>query len=149
MSHVALGGVKGCTKPNCGLRAPLNRHHRAHQALWIGVWAWRHGEKRFRSFIQRYHEFRSEDTVLICQDHHAEIHMIYDSIIASDVVGRGKPLSQYSWKQARILMEKLEIACSEWLLLETGGIDSRVYEKLKKMHRGLAKARAKRKKSRG
>jgi hypothetical protein len=144
---VSLGEVKGCAKPKCVLRAPLNRHHRRHEALWLSVWAHRGKEPKYRALVKRYHEFREEDWERICECHHAEIHLIYDMVIADDMARTGLPLYLYSWKQANILMDKLEQACLTWLALETPGIDSKLYERTKKMWRGLQNKQAQRRHS--
>lgn len=151
MTALPFGAVKGCSKPNCGLAAPINRHHKKHEALWLHVWAHRAAEHepQYKEFIKRYHEYREEDIVRICMDHHAEIHMIYDLIIAKDTADTGIPLYLYSWKQARILMQKLENACLIWLQQESPGIDSRIYEANKEMWRGLQKKSARRRNKRG
>src|SRR5215204_1003733 len=125
---IGLAGLRGCSKPNCRLRAPLNRHHRRHEAIWLSAWAHRRGEPKYREMVARYWEFRSEDIVVICLNHHAEIHMTYDTIIAEDMAKTGLPLYLYSWRQAKILMDKLDTACALWLLAETPGVDSRIYE---------------------
>ena len=137
--------VSGCTKPSCTHRAATHRHHRAHEALWFGPFAHRRGEPRWEAFVLRYHEFRSEDVVNICAAHHAEIHAIYDKIIAEDTAGTGLRLYLYSWKQANVLMEKMRLACAEWLLQATPGLDSDIYERSKKLRRGLLQSRAKKK----
>lgn len=143
--HLPLAEVSGgCTKPNCGHRAALNRHHKAHEALWLGAWAHRGLEPKWRAFVKRYYEFRPEDTVRVCLPHHAEIHSIYDEIIADDMAKTGLPLYLYSWKQGRILMQRLTNACEAWLFQETPGIDSVVYEQTKRVRRKLLKQRARR-----
>jgi hypothetical protein len=136
--------VGGCAKPDCGHRAPLNRHHKAHEALWLGAWAHRGQEPQWQRFIARYHEFREEDCVKLCLPHHAEIHSVYDEIIASDIARTGLPLYLYSWKQARILMKQLHEACETWLLQPSPGIDSDTYESTKKLRRALLKRQARR-----
>lgn len=139
--RVSLASVPRCTKPNCGHRAPLNRHHKAHEALWLGAWAHRSQEAQWKAFVKRYYEYREEDIVRICLPHHAEIHAIYDEIIAEDLALVGLPLYLYSWSQGRRLMRKLRAACDQWLLDDTPGIDSEVYEQTKKLRRSLLKKR--------
>lgn len=145
--RVSLANVTsgGCRKPNCGHRAPLNRHHKAHEALWLGAWAHRGSEPKWKAFVKRYYEYREEDTVRICLPHHAEIHSIYDAIIADDIAQTGLRLYLYSWKQARILMRRLTDACDQWLVTETPGVDSEIYEATKKMRRKLLHKKARRK----
>lgn len=145
---VALSGVavEGCAKPNCKWnRAPLHRHHKRHQALWFGPWAWRGAEKAWRQFVQRYNEYRPKDIVRLCSYHHAEIHSIYDVIILSDVARLQRSLYKYTWPQGHRLMRKLEDACDEWLKKETPGIDSEIYGSTRMLRRKLLKKAIKKK----
>lgn len=134
----------GCSKPECGHRAPCNRHHKSHEALWLGAWAHRGVEPKWIAFVERYYEFREEDCVKICLPHHAEIHALYDEIIADDVARTGIPLYLYSWKQGEILMTRLRTACDLWLQSPSPGLDSAEYERNKKLRRALLKRRARR-----
>lgn len=114
-----------CAKLDCnsGSRT-LHRHHRKHQAMWIGVWRVRRaGEEKFLKFCYNYHAFLRKDWDRICDRHHAEIHLIYDMIIQQDVARVGRPLAHYSWAQAEKLMAKLEATCVEWLKKDTPGLD--------------------------
>lgn len=143
---VSLRGVpskRGCAKPQCKwLGHPLHRHHRGHQKLWFGPWAHRSREPQWKAFVARYYEFRQEDVCLICDNHHAEIHSIYDRIIAEDMAATGLPLYLYSWKQGKILMSKLEAACAQWLHQVTPGIDSKLYGQTKRLLRRAHRKRA-------
>lgn len=132
-----LANAEGCTKPNCGHRAALNRHHRGHEALWFGPFAHRATEAKWQLFIERYKAFREEDIVRICIFHHAEIHSIYDKIINEDIQITGLALYLYSWRQAEALMRKLRRACAEWLKRETPGLDPDSYESSKALRRSL------------
>lgn len=127
----------GCAKPNCGNRAAIHRHHRAHEALWFGPWAHRRGEPKWEAFCRRYADFREEDIVHICAPHHAEIHSIYDRIITEDIATTGLNLYLYSWRQASILMDKLRVTCAQWLVTDTPGIDSGIYEQTRMLRRSL------------
>ena len=131
---------RGCVKPKCktGSRS-LNRHHVRHQGMWLGVWAGRRrGEPRWIEFVKRYWSFHRDDVRYLCANHHAEIHSIYDDIIAEDRAKVGKPLYDYSWKQAEALMDKLEAAFNVWIRLESRGISSKNYGKTKKARRQKA-----------
>lgn len=139
-----LSRVGGCRKPSCTHRAPINRHHRAHEALWLTSWAHRHKEPKFQEFVRRYYEFREEDIVRICMPHHAEIHSIYERIVEEDRLRTGRPLYMYSWAQMRRLSIALRDACARWLLEETPGIDPAVYEKTKRLRRTLIRKRLRR-----
>lgn len=110
--------------------------------MWLGVWAFRHREPAWRAFVKRYYEFRKTDTVDLCRRHHTEVHAEYDKIIAHDLAKVGRPLSKYSWPQARHLMAKLEEYCLEWLQRPTPGMDSEVYDDIKRLRRRVLKKRA-------
>lgn len=110
----------------------------------MGAWAHRGQEPKWKAFVKRYYEYREEDIVRICLPHHAEIHSIYDAIIADDMARTGLPLYLYSWKQGKILMRRLTDACAEWLTQETPGIDHKIYEATKKTRRGRLRKNARR-----
>lgn len=138
ISLVDVPSVVGCAKHGCSCNshALLQRHHRSHEAMWIGIWAKRRrGETRFEALKKRYHEFRPEDVVLVCNVHHPEIHQIYDEIIRRHKFSLEKGLSQYTWAEADILMALLRKACDEWLTTETPGIES---EELNRQRRARA-----------
>lgn len=129
---ISLKGVKvfrGCSKPNCRTGSTtINRHHRKHEAMWLGIWASRRkGEPEWKEFVDRYWQFLEEDIEVICVSHHAEIHVIYDEIIKSDLGMRSKPLSKYTWDEAHELMTKLDKACHKWIKNDTPGISSELY----------------------
>ena len=132
--------VDRCAKPGCSGGGPVDRHHKAHEALWFAPWAHReHGthydRAKWKQFVQRYAEFRESDIVRLCRAHHTEIHAIYDAIIADDVAKTGMRLYLYSWKQGRILMQRLTDACDKWLTQITAGLDSDYYERTKERRR--------------
>ncbi len=122
-----------CAKFRCKTGAhTLHRHHRKHEAMWIGVWvARRAGEEKFYEFTQRYHAFDKRDWTVVCANHHAEIHLIYDEIIKKDKLKTGRPLSKYSWTQAEKLMDKLEATCLLWLKKDTPGLSPEELNKLR------------------
>lgn len=108
--------------------------------MWFGVWAgkrgaflldWRHkgkilwprpAQERWRKFVERYHKFLREDTLILCDRHHAEIHDRYDKIIERHKQRTGKNLAAYSWNDAEDLMNELEAECLKWLEKKTPGI---------------------------
>jgi hypothetical protein len=148
MPKISLRGVRvlrGCEKPNCSTGvSTLNRHHKRHEAMWRGVWSKRRrGEPAWDKFLKRYFEFRPEDTVVVCESHHAEIHVLYDQIIKADRDERGKNLSQYSWSEARQLMTRLEDCCLEWLDYISPGISSELYGRTKDQQRKIKNIRSK------
>ena len=105
--------------------------------MWLGVWRRRDGQTEWEEFKKRYWEFREEDCQDLCAMHHAEVHKLYDEIIAQDVAAVGRPLSKYSWEQANRLMDKLEAAFVEWFAKETPGIDDKKYGKYKNLRRRI------------
>ncbi len=122
-----------CAKLDCDTGSyTLHRHHRKHQAIWLGIWAGRrNGEKKFSLFVTRYHEFNPKDWTRLCASHHAEIHLIYDGIIRRDQWFTRRSLSQYSWVQAEKLMMKLEAVCVDWLKKKTPGSSTEALTKLR------------------
>lgn len=142
-----------CAKPSCPVasHSRLQRHHKGHQRMWFGIWASRRkGEKRWQAFVARYNRFDPRDVVLICENHHAEIHSIYDKIIANDRAAQTNiPLSQYNWTQAIRLMAKLTAACGKWLQKETPGIDSASFGETRKVYQSMLKKNACRAQRRG
>lgn len=130
----SLAEVKtaGCAKPGCKGRI-LQRHHKRHQAIWLGIWASkRRTEAKWKKFVHDYHAFLEADCVRICDVHHAEIHMLYDVIIQQDQDRTKRRLEDYTWKQADKLMAKLVSVCDRWLQVESKGLSSRVYDKHKR-----------------
>lgn len=79
------------------------------------------GGDRYDAFKRSYEEFRSEDTEYLCASHHAEVHYLYDKIIASHKVRTMKRLSDYSWEQAENLMDQFEKAFEKWKERKTPG----------------------------
>ena len=129
-----------CAKPGCSVASHtrLQRHHKRHPAMWLGIWASRRrGEKRWEEFIARYYKFLPEDVVLICDSHHAEIHSLYDKLITKDRAHTQIAFSKYSWVQAVCLMNKLEQLCNEWLKRESPGISSSSYSETRKVYKSV------------
>lgn len=108
--------------------------------MWLGIWASRRkGEKKFEEFVERYNSFHPEDWVRVCDMHHAEIHLIYDTIIRRDRLITFRRLAEYSWKQAEKLMDKLEAACFDWLEIETPGEDPKLVDEVREKRRKHSK----------
>ena len=130
-----------CAKLNCNTGSyTLHRHHRRHQAIWLGIWkSRRNGEVKFNAHIKRYHSFDPKDWSRLCDSHHAEIHLIYDIIIRIDQGKIQRNLSQYSWAQAEKLMNKLEAVCVAWLEKETPGSSSDALTALRKSRRKVTR----------
>lgn len=134
-----LAPKMACSKPGCARTRKLQRHHYKHEAMFLGVWSGvRRKERRWQEFVARYYQFLPQDVVRICDSHHAEIHAIYDQIIAEDLARTGQRLEQYTWAQAERLMNKLKAACKEWLKKKTPGISSTRYARIKKLSRKQA-----------
>lgn len=153
--RVSLVGVPSevrCAKPGCTVASHnrLQRHHKAHQKMWFGVWGKRRrGEEKWRLFIERYYKFLPIDIVLLCDRHHAEIHSIYDKIIANDRAAQtGLPLHKYSWTQAERLMGKLIKACDDWLKKETPGIDSATFGETRRVYQSMLNREARKRQKR-
>jgi hypothetical protein len=120
----------GCQKPNCKFNGIVHRHHTKHPAMWFGIWSSRRRhEEKFQEMIEQYYKFAPADCVILCPEHHAEIHRIYDRIISKDRRLLNKPLAKYSWPQAEALMGKLHRKCMTWIAKETPGIDPRDLDK--------------------
>jgi hypothetical protein len=141
MAPRLLGSLQeaGCRKPNCRRSGTLHRHHRRHEAMWFGIWASRRAnDEQYQSLVNRYHEFREEDIVWLCEEHHAEIHHIYDQLIRDFKITVGKGLYRFSWDEASRLMDKLDAACKKWLETHTPGFDK---DKLNKIRARRQKGR--------
>lgn len=117
----------GCRKPKCKHRmTATHRHHKAHEWQFVRFWAISHkwmSEQRVRDFVCRYFEFRPEDVEKICAWHHAEVHMLYDKIIAKFTIGLKKyHTSELTWDEAHQLMDLLRKEFEEWIKKETKGV---------------------------
>lgn len=125
----------GCRKPKCKYRFDIpNRHHLRHEKTWLNLWDGigsprfdnedRHGDRGRRAFLrlkERYHQFRPQDVVLICERHHAEVHDIYRSVIRLAQFKFGVPRELFTVKQAMYAMRECKKACKEWLSKQTPG----------------------------
>lgn len=117
--------------------------------MWLGVWASeRGGDPEFRELVERYNAFLPEDVVIICNSHHAEIHIIYDRIIREHKHYTGKPLYKYSWTEANELMDLLEGACDTWLGEETPGASSELLRQDRRKNRQAQKKTKRRRRKR-
>ena len=84
--------------------------------MWLRHFLRKRRQKTFRQFKKRYYEFRNEDCVDICEQHHTEIHTLYFARISRVVRLRGHvPCSRWTWEQANALMAELRTLCNEWL----------------------------------
>lgn len=111
-----------CAKPDCD-STWVQRHHIRHEKLFIRFFAHKQGQKKYEQFRRRYEEFREEDISAICPDHHAEAHWEYRHIIQRHYIKVGRPLSQYTWKEAEELMERFATFYSAWIATPTLGMD--------------------------
>lgn len=116
----------GCQKRKCRRRLKLtHRHHKAHEKLFIGVWAGVKRGKDYKELVDRYLEFRPEDVIHVCDQHHAEIHHIYRDIIYEHQVAARIPLIAFTWPRAKRLMKAMRDECNEWLKEDTPGMSPR------------------------
>lgn len=123
----------GCQKPGCNFSGTLHRHHIRHEATWLGIWSGRRkSERRWVEFVARYWEFRHEDYIVICPDHHAEIHKIYDQLIIAHKRSLKISLARYTWDQADDLMNRFEEACRNWLAVKSPGMDNATFARQRK-----------------
>lgn len=114
-----------CAKKNCTRRA-VHRHHRAHEWMWVKILE-RIKSPRFKSFRDRYFEFRKEDVVNICEEHHKEIHFLYNVLIQCHKSKCGVGFNAYTWDQALDLMRLLREFCAVWLTIFTPRANANVY----------------------
>lgn len=123
-----------CAKPGC-TNTNLVRHHKRNEHRWIKHFQHRSlkpsasslTRQRFEEFKQRYESFDSRDTVLICQDHHEEIHELYEQELRRACAAKEwKPLRKWTWREAVAFMNKCETLCKWWLKQETPGSQNRV-----------------------
>lgn len=91
--------------------------------MFVNQWLWRFGQDRYTAFVRRYYEFREEDVVHICSKHHREIHELYDPIIVKHCKRFRKPIADFTWPEAEVLMATLVSRCNQWLKRQTKGSD--------------------------
>jgi hypothetical protein len=118
----------GCIKPGCG-REPTVRHHKRSERQWIRSWAaTRRLQARYRAFVRQYMRFDPADTVLLCHDHHEEIHEHYyiqTGLYLQRHPSLRKPLHRWTWTEAEALMSRLSAFCDEWLQTPSPGSTNR------------------------
>jgi hypothetical protein len=100
---------------------PLDRHHVRSQKLFVRAFANKQG-KRYAAFVKRYEEFNEKDICRICRLHHDVVHSFYHMIVDRHIAKIGKPLWQWSWKQATILMNDLEKEFWRWKKRQEAGL---------------------------
>lgn len=118
---------RGCAKPGCK-RKPTYRHHRGGEHTFVRHFALR-GGKKYRDLLRRYREFRAEDCVDVCGDHHEEIHYIIWNADAEwmGVNGCIQAFHDFSWKQAEALIEHRRTITDGWLTIKTSGMKERKF----------------------
>lgn len=104
-----------CEKLGCRTQRGLQRHHRRHEKLFIGQFAWRSAEPGYQRFVTRYWLFRRRDIVYLCAVHHLAIHEIYYRIMRRDWRRKKKGLYEYTWDEAHVLMDRLGTRCTKWI----------------------------------
>ncbi len=112
-----------CAKPNCDHGGRVQRHHKGHEKLFLRAFKDRKESKTYKIMLRRYEQFRPDDTVPLCPDHHAEIHYEYRDIIALFQAQQGMHRRDFSWDAALTLMAELRYHCDEWLKEESSGMD--------------------------
>lgn len=91
--------------------------------MWIRTFYGKRKQKRYKAMKRRYKAFRPKDTVEICENHHEEIHELYNHIIAAEVRRLGwRPTKAWTWEEADDLMKKLRAYCDDWLKRTTPGL---------------------------
>lgn len=87
------------------------------------------GGRKYRNFVRRYLEFRSEDCVDVCGDHHEEIHFIIYEGDAEWMGSNGciKAFGSFSWKEAQALIEFRRTITDAWLQVKTPGRKEREF----------------------
>lgn len=113
-----------CSKPNC-TDTRVQRHHVRHEKLFLTEWSGTEKQhtKFYKALKKHYNAFRPRDLVLVCSNHHAEIHWEYREIINEHSVFNRLPLPYFSVRQAVALMRELKFWCYDWLEHETPGMD--------------------------
>jgi hypothetical protein len=135
----------GCEKPSCTHHsARINRHHRGYDSLWFSSWHRFRGRTWWQKVVDRYWEYRKADCVRLCVYHHAEIHMLYDELIAVAIARARVPLHRFSKRAAQELQRDLRRACRNWLLLVTPGTDPDLYNLRKRARRRRLQRQAER-----
>jgi len=115
-----LRAIPRCAKSGCKHRELMHRHHTSHQWMFVIAFAQSHAKrKKYRQFVRRYSSFNKEDIELLCPGHHGQIHEVYDHIILRSVSRTLKPLAEYTWSQANILMSALRTTYYKWKEIET------------------------------
>lgn len=116
----------GCLKPGCN-KKPCVRHHRGGEHTFVRHFAWMGRGKRYVSFVRRYDEFRKEDVVDVCLDHHEEIHLLIEEHdiewqFENDCI---KSYASFSWTEAEALIASRRAVTDLWLIAKTPGVKTR------------------------
>lgn len=92
------------------------------ERMWLRHFVRHRRTKRYRDFMARYKEFHPDDICYICPDHHEEIHVAYMNTIFRRIKAKGyKPLTDWTWEEAEVLMDELRTQCRAWLQCKTPG----------------------------
>ena len=120
----------GCQKPGC-LATRVYRHHRGGEHTFVRHFAWMRfisqHKDRYKELCTTYHEFRAKDIVMICGDHHEEVHNFMESfdldwMVENDCI---KAFHNFTWRQAKALMAARRQYTDQWLKRPTPGIKER------------------------
>lgn len=104
-----------CVVQRCSVDWPLDRHHVRSQKLFVHHFRHKRKSRKYKDFVKRYYEFSKEDIVLVCRDHHGEVHRLYARVIAKHCWKLRLRLRDFTWKQAEILMKDFELEFNEWV----------------------------------
>lgn len=98
------------------------------ETMWLKVFKKRKRQKRYKALEREYHRFLAKRVCEICENHHEEIHEIYNQLIAQEVRKAGyRPTSAWTWTEAEALMKLLRRYCNSWLRKETPGLPLRKF----------------------
>ena len=108
-----------CSRASCrSIQHPIDRHHVRHQKLFVTQFA-KHSKHRahskFKRFRRRYEKFEPEDIRLLCRDCHSEIHEEYLYLTMDAEQQFDKYAMDFTWAQARILMDRFEAFFHKWI----------------------------------
>lgn len=123
----AIKARRGCSKPGCVNRLTY-RHHRGGEHTFVRHFD-RRGGRKYRNLVRRYKEFREEDCVDVCGDHHEEIHFIIWHADAEWMGENGciQAFAAFSWKEAEALIAHRRTITDGWLKIPTKGMKQRKF----------------------
>lgn len=113
----------GCAREGCSgdPDGVLHRHHRGHEKFWLRKFERRRGGKPYKDFKARYEEFHPDDIVRLCPECHEEVHrFLYHEVLHHIRWNTpDRPFGDYSWAEAKAIVERLRRLCDRWLKTKT------------------------------